>query len=73
MPKRKSKPVPAPEVCIEFAEEDGKRVVYVVFQGERIAKRYSDERWIILQPGYWVWGSQPGDPPDELWIEWLPQ
>jgi hypothetical protein len=68
MPKHKPKPVPVPEACIEAVLEDGEPVLYVVFRGQRIAKRYSGERWIILQEGYVVSGSQPGDPPNELII-----
>jgi len=68
MPKQK----PAPEASIEAVLEDGEPILYVVFRGLRIAKRYSGERWIILQEGYGVEGSQPGDDPYELVITYHP-
>ena len=70
MPKHKS--VPVPEASIEAVLEDGEPILYVVFRGLRIAKRYSGERWIILQEGYGVEGSQPGDEYDELVITYHP-
>jgi hypothetical protein len=66
---RKQKPVPESEACIEAVLEDGEPVIYVVFRGLRIAKRYSGERWIILQAGYVVEGGQPGDEYNELTIK----
>jgi hypothetical protein len=68
MPKHKQKPVPESEAYMQAVLEDGEPVLYVVFRGERIAKRFSGERWIILQAGYAVSGSQPGDNPHELII-----
>jgi hypothetical protein len=72
MPKLKQKPVPVPEAHMMFVEEDGEPILYVVFRGQRIAKRYPGERWIILQEGYVVEGSQPGDDPHELIITYHP-
>jgi hypothetical protein len=44
--------------CVEFTEEDGEPIVYVEFDGKRIAKRYPGDEWISLAPGYTVSGCE---------------
>jgi hypothetical protein len=38
----------------------------------RIAKRYSGQNWINLEPGYTVRGSEPGGAPNAIYIEYTP-
>src|SRR5262249_35753190 len=49
-----------PEGKLELVEENGEPVVYVEFAGERIAKRFAGQGWIMLEPGYRVYGGEPG-------------
>jgi hypothetical protein len=41
-------------------------------QWVRIAKRYSGQHWINLEPGYTVSGSEPGGAPNAIYIEYTP-
>jgi hypothetical protein len=41
-------------------------------QWVRIAKRYSGQHWISLEPGYTVRGSEPGGAPNAIYIEYTP-
>ena len=41
-------------------------------QWVRIAKRYSGQHWISLEPGYTVSGSEPGGAPNAIYIEYTP-
>jgi hypothetical protein len=41
-------------------------------QWVRIAKRYSGQNWISLEPGYTVRGSGPGTDYDAIEIEYTP-
>lgn len=41
-------------------------------QWVRIAKRYSGQNWINLEPGYTVRGSEPGAAPNRIYIEYAP-
>jgi len=62
-----------PDCRFEFVEEGDDLVLYVVFDGKRIAKRYSgDKRWINLEPGYAVHGSEAGNNHGRLEIEYCP-
>jgi hypothetical protein len=47
-------------------------VLYVEVGGKRIAKRYSGQNWISLEPGYTVRGSEPGTDYNKLEIEYQP-
>jgi hypothetical protein len=38
----------------------------------RIAKRYSGQNWVSLEPGYTVRGSEPGTDYDAIEIEYTP-
>jgi hypothetical protein len=38
----------------------------------RIAKRYSGQNWISLEPGYAVRGGEPGGAPNAIYIEYTP-
>jgi hypothetical protein len=38
----------------------------------RIAKRYSGQNWISLEPGYAFRGSEPGGAPNAIYIEYTP-
>ena len=49
-----------PEGKLELVEENGEPVVYVEFAGKRIAKRFAGQGWIMLEPGYRVYGGEPG-------------
>jgi hypothetical protein len=62
-------PPPAKLVCTKEGEEP---VLYVETGGKRIAKRYSGQRWISLEPGYTVRGSEPGGDRNSLTIEYQP-
>jgi hypothetical protein len=57
---------------LEFVEEDGEPVLYVEVEGKRIAKRYSGQNWIALEPGYTVRGSEPGASYDTIEVEYDP-
>jgi hypothetical protein len=53
-----------PTARLRFVAEKGEVVLYCeVKMGKRfvpIAKRYSQQNWIGLEPGYTVRGSEPG-------------
>jgi hypothetical protein len=55
-----------------FVVEDGDVILIVECDGKRIAKRYSGENWISLEPGYTVRGSEPGADRSALEIEFNP-
>jgi hypothetical protein len=61
-----------PEAKMEFVEENGDLVLCVEVDGKRIAKRYSGQNWISLEPGYTVRGSEPGASNDTVEIEYDP-
>jgi hypothetical protein len=50
----------SPDAEMSVIEEGGEPVLYLEFDGKRIAKRYSGQGWIILEPGYKVHGGEPG-------------
>jgi hypothetical protein len=56
--------------------EDGVVVLYVQIKVEGkwhpIAKRYSGEHWINLEPGYSVSGTEPGTDYNTIVIEYHP-
>jgi hypothetical protein len=68
MSKRKT-----PPARMMFVAEEGTVVPYVEFDGKRIAKRYLGGRWISLEPGYTVRGSEPGGDSNSLTIEYNPE
>ena len=47
------------EVTIEIVKEGDEPVMYVKIGEKQIAKRYSGQNWISLEPGYTVHGSEP--------------
>jgi hypothetical protein len=61
-----------------FIEESGDVVMYVEVRSRkrgpyrRIAKRYSGQTWINLEPGYKVSGSEPGADYSTIVIEYDP-
>jgi hypothetical protein len=61
----------AKEAEMTFVEEDGEPVLYVVVDGKRIAKRHSGEKWISLEPGYTVTGSEPGSDYNTITVEYI--
>jgi hypothetical protein len=61
-----------PEALLRFVEENGVGVLYVEFDGKRIAKRYSGQGWISLEPGYTVYGSEPGADYDTVEVRYDP-
>ena len=52
------KPKPRETCAIEFAP-DG--MLYVIFDGQRIARGGPRQRWVSLAPGYTVRGAEPGN------------
>ena len=46
---------------IEFVTEGAGQVLYLSYEGQRIAKRGPGEKWRYLMPGYTVIGGEPGD------------
>jgi len=58
--KSAAKQADPPEALMRFVEENGEVVCYVDVDGKPIAKRYSGQGWISLEPGYTVHGSEPG-------------
>jgi hypothetical protein len=62
----------SPPAKLEFVEEGGDLVLYVEIDGKRIAKRYSGQNWIALEPGYTVRGSEPGGDYNKIEIEYRP-
>jgi hypothetical protein len=56
-----------------FVEESGEVVLYVEFDGKRIAKRYSREKLDRpSEPGYTVRGSEPGTDYNTVVVEYDP-
>jgi hypothetical protein len=43
-------------------DECGVPILYAEVNGKRIAKRYSSQDWISLDPAYRVEGADPSDP-----------
>jgi hypothetical protein len=62
----------APEAQLRVVEENGVGVLYVEFDGKRVAKRYSGQGWISLEPGYTVHGSEPGTEYDTVSVSYDP-
>jgi hypothetical protein len=60
----------AKEVKLECVIENGEPVLYVEVDGKRIAKRYSGQNWISLEPGYTVPGSEPGTDYSTIEVEY---
>jgi hypothetical protein len=46
---------------LKTGHENGRPVLYCVLEGKRIAKRYQNESWTVLDPGYTVRGGEPGN------------
>ncbi len=61
-----------PKAQLRLVEENGDVVLYVEFDGKRIAKRYSGQGWISLEPGYTVHGSEPGADYDTVEVRYDP-
>jgi hypothetical protein len=61
---------------MRIVEEDDEPVLYVeIKEGRRwmrIAKRYSGQNWINLEPGYAVSGSEPGGDYSAIHIDYCP-
>ena len=80
MSRLKFKPGGAPEFRVSFRSEgegDAQEVVLFceVKQGRRfvpIAKRYSGQHWIALEPGFRVSGTEPGSDYKTISIEYDP-
>jgi hypothetical protein len=51
---------PPIEAYMQIVEENGEPVLYLIENGKRIAKRFSGQSWINLEPGYTVRGGEPG-------------
>jgi len=62
----------APPAQLLAVVEDGEPVLYVEYHGKRIAKRYSQQHWISLEPGFSVSGSEPGGDYSRIYIEFDP-
>jgi hypothetical protein len=71
MMMRRKKNAP-PEAQLMFVLEDGEPVLYCEVKGKRIAKRYSQQHWISLEPGYSVSGTEPGGDPKSIYIAYDP-
>jgi hypothetical protein len=62
-------------MCVE---ENGDLVMYCEVKEtrrspfKRIARRYSGENWVSLEPGYAVRGSEPGTNYNTIEIEYTP-
>ena len=71
MGKRKSR-----DARLGMEPEGDDHILYVEVEHEgdwlRIAKRYSGGRWISLEPGFTVRGSEPGTDYDTIEIEYTP-
>jgi len=63
-------------VRCNFVEENGDLVLYCEIKKtrrepfKRIARRYSGENWVSLEPGYTVRGSTPGTDYGTISIEY---
>lgn len=62
----------APPAQLVFVVENDDLVLYCEYDGKRIAKRYSQQHWISLEPGYTVRGSEPGADSSIIDIEYDP-
>jgi hypothetical protein len=56
-----------------YVVENDEVVLYCELDGRRIAKRYSGGKWISLEPGYTVRGTEPGGDYNSITIEYRPQ
>jgi hypothetical protein len=71
MTKRKRQSDDGRFVTLTFVVEDGEPTLYLADEdGKRIAKRYSGQRWIALEPGYAVYGSEPGSDYGSITVEY---
>jgi hypothetical protein len=65
-----------PTARMRFTVENGEPVLYCEVKGRGrfipIAKRYSGENWISVEPGYTVRGSEPGSDYSTIEIEYSP-
>jgi RNA polymerase subunit RPABC4/transcription elongation factor Spt4 len=57
------------EATLRLVEEDDDVVLVLEKDHRRIAKRYSGGNWIVLEPGYKVFGSEPGTDYNSITIE----
>jgi hypothetical protein len=57
------------EATLRVVEENGEPVLYLDKDHKTIAKRYSGQSWIVLEPGYKVSGNEPGTQYGKLVIE----
>jgi len=55
-----------------FTLEKGVSVLHLKLDGLLIARRYSGEKWIPLEPGYRIYGYEPGSDYSGLTIEYNP-
>jgi hypothetical protein len=62
----------APPARLRYVEENGEVVLHCEFDGKIIAKRYSQQNWISLEPGFVVRGSEPGGDYSSISIEYDP-
>jgi hypothetical protein len=56
---------------LEAVIENGEQVLYVVADGKRIAKRYSGQGWVNIEPGYVVHGGEPGNYGTGIEVEYV--
>ena len=56
--------------CMKFVIENGEPVLYMILNGVKIAKRYSGQSWINLEPGYSVRGAEPGGDYNTVTVEY---
>jgi hypothetical protein len=61
------------EAKLSLEEEGDDMVLYVIFNGKRIAKRQCGQNWINLEPGYTVTGSEPGTDYNSVVIDFDPE
>ena len=59
-----------PEAQLRCVKENDDLVLYCDVEGKLIAKRYSGQNWISLEPGYTVLGSEPGADSGKIIIEY---
>jgi hypothetical protein len=49
------------DAVLALRKEDDDLVLFCEVNGKPVAKRYSGENWLILEPGWRVRGGEPGD------------
>jgi hypothetical protein len=60
------------DAVLALRKEDDDLVLFCELNGKPIAKRYSGENWLSLEPGWTVRGGEPGDY-DTIEIEYSPR